>query len=295
MAQTYENWECLIVDDYSSDRTCDIVKQYQGKDSRFFYFHKNRDYRKGLSGTRNQGLDIAKMRGAKFIQFVDDDDVMHPQMVEVSVEALLNKPQYDFCHFNKKSFVESVPEMEFISSSGNFYEIGFNQIEQVLTNKIPMASCTVLWKEKCFRNIGFNEFLEYAEEWECYSRILFAGHSGIGIHKTLYYNRKHADSNTGEFWRGKSTMKASKVKAAKLIVENLRLNNLLSFSFIRYFIQLGIFLKDPTMVEYVLQKSNAGLYVRTKYMALYKFYPVVEILYRLRKKARTSIFINERK
>ena len=67
--QTYENWECIIVDEGSIDNTEGIMKELCEKDSRFSYYKKDLSkYNKGLSGTRNYGLDIAEERSAKYIQ-----------------------------------------------------------------------------------------------------------------------------------------------------------------------------------------------------------------------------------
>ena len=71
-SQTYTNWECIIVDDHSTDATPKVVSRLIAEDSRFSYFLKTGAYKKGLSGTRNYGLDIAESREAKFIQFFDD-------------------------------------------------------------------------------------------------------------------------------------------------------------------------------------------------------------------------------
>src|SRR5690606_22147214 len=74
--QTYKNWECIIVDDYSIDNTKEVIEEFIKQDNRFIYFLKTKQYSKGLSGSRNQGLDIAQSRKVQFVQFFDDDDIM---------------------------------------------------------------------------------------------------------------------------------------------------------------------------------------------------------------------------
>ena len=59
-SQTYTNWECIIVDDYSSDNTKEVIEEFIKIDNRFGYFLKTKKYGKGLSGSRNQGLDFAR-------------------------------------------------------------------------------------------------------------------------------------------------------------------------------------------------------------------------------------------
>lgn len=75
IAQTYTNWELIIVDDYSTDRSCDIAKEYAEKDSRIS-LHSCQNHT-GLPGTpRNQGISYAK---GEYIAFLDSDDVWLPE------------------------------------------------------------------------------------------------------------------------------------------------------------------------------------------------------------------------
>jgi glycosyltransferase involved in cell wall biosynthesis len=274
--QTFKNWECLIIDDGSSDNTKQIVSSYIKDDKRFNYLERPDSYKKGLPGARNYGLDMAE---GDFIIFYDDDDVSHPQNIEICLKSLLDSGT-DFCHYKKKSFTTYAPNYEYLKFPIAQYEIGLNQIEQVVSNKLALASCTVMWRKECFTNIRFNEYLTYAEEWECYTRILLEGYKGVGIDEVLYFNRKHPASNTGEFWAGDTSRKASQVKAMKLVIDKLKHKKLLSRSLIRYFVQMGIFLKERSVLDYVLQISKASFSVRTKFRMLYTVYPVFVIGHR---------------
>ena len=278
--QTFADWECLIIDDGSTDDTVEVLKNYLEKDDRYNYINRNSKYKKGLPGCRNQGLELAK---GSYIVFFDDDDVAHPQMLEICVKEL-KASESDFCHYKKKSFTAATPSVlkkNYISKGR--YKIGMDQIEQVVTNRIALASCTVMWNKECFKSVNFNESLQYAEEWECYIRILVNGFSGIGLKSTLYFNRKHPRSNTGEFWSGSQKRRDSQIKAIKLVIDNLVKKQLLSRTLLRYFIQLGIFLKEFSIVKYVLQESKSTIRPKIKYYSLYYFYPIVGRLYRLKK------------
>ena len=66
--QTYENFECLLIDDGSSDNSAVICKEYVAKDSRFHYFKKENG---GVSSARNFGIEQAT---GTYITFVDSDD-----------------------------------------------------------------------------------------------------------------------------------------------------------------------------------------------------------------------------
>ena len=81
--QTYSNWECLIVNDGSSDETEQIAKQFTARDKRFNYFFKENG---GLSSARNFGLN--KSTGT-YIQFLDSDDFIDNAKLELSINEKL--------------------------------------------------------------------------------------------------------------------------------------------------------------------------------------------------------------
>ena len=66
--QTYQNWECIIVNDGSPDNTEEVAKKWVEKDSRFKYLLKENG---GLSSARNAGINVAK---GEWILPLDSDD-----------------------------------------------------------------------------------------------------------------------------------------------------------------------------------------------------------------------------
>ncbi len=277
--QTFKDWECLIIDDGSSDNTEQIVSSYIKNDKRFTYLRRPDNYEKGLPGSRNYGLDEAT---GNFIVFFDDDDLVHPQNLEICLETI-KRTEKEFCHFKKRSFTETVPKQKEITQPVKYYGIGSKQIGQVVTNEIALASCTVLWKKKCFEKLRFNENLAYAEEWELYTRILSEGYYGVGIDEILYFNRKHQASNTGEFWEGDKKRRDSNEKAIKLVIENLQNKDLLSRYLIRHFVQMSVFLKNKSILEHLLAKSNLTILEKIKYRFFYECYPVLVLGHRTKK------------
>lgn len=283
--QSFKNWECLIIDDGSTDNTKDILKPYLLKDSRFIYNERSKDHKKGLPGCRNMGLELAK---GDYIIFFDDDDIVHPDNLKISTEFLSDKDLY-FCRYDKEPFGGEWKPITIKHDSGfksNFVDI--NQLENVVIGKLPFASCTVLWKRECFESNRFKEELLYAEEWECYSRILSTGIKGISIDKVLYYNRKHPNSNTGEFYNFDSVRRSSNLMAIKLVINNLSKKGLLSPNVVQYFIRTGFFLKEISVIEDVLKYSNAGAFKKLKYLWGFRIYPVLIPFFNLKAKLKKS-------
>ncbi len=83
--QSLGNLECIIIDDGSTDDTEVIVNSFIEKDSRFKYFKRSEEYAKGACGSRNMGFE--KSIG-KYIQYLDDDDLLSINKLELQVNIL---------------------------------------------------------------------------------------------------------------------------------------------------------------------------------------------------------------
>ena len=82
LAQTYQNFELLLVDDGSPDKCWEILQQYAAQDARVCIFRKENG---GVSSARNFGLEQAR---GEYICFVDSDDLVLPQYLEWLYDAL---------------------------------------------------------------------------------------------------------------------------------------------------------------------------------------------------------------
>tara|TARA_R110002050_G_scaffold74772_4_gene160152 strand:+ start:55423 stop:56358 length:936 start_codon:yes stop_codon:yes gene_type:complete len=275
--QTYTHWVCLIIDDGGTDNTKNVIKPLLLEDSRFQYHKRPVTYKKGLPGSRNYGLDLAK---GDYIIFFDDDDIIHPQNLNYCIEAL-QKVQVDFCHYQKQSFENNLPEIESDKLEVN-RRLSINDIEVIVTGAYALASCTVLWKKDCFHNIRFNETLMYAEEWECYTNIILHGFKGISLKNTLYYNRKHSVSNTGQFWKKNPIHIASKKKALVLVAKNLEKKNYLTISIQKYILGLAISYRDLKLLKNLLEIINRSKLFKTTMLVKYYLFSLWRILYKIK-------------
>ena len=94
--QTYENTEIIIVDDGSNDGSEVICDNYKKIDDRIKVIHQKNA---GLSNARNVGVQEAL---GEYVLFVDSDDVIHSQMLEVLYDTLLvNNAEMAFCSYKK--------------------------------------------------------------------------------------------------------------------------------------------------------------------------------------------------
>ncbi|QTY28145.1 glycosyltransferase family 2 protein [Flavobacterium sp. CS20] len=88
LAQTYQNWECIIVDDGSTDNTDEVVGAYVKKDQRFKYFHRPDEHLPGGNGARNYGF---KMSQGEYVNWLDSDDLFSENKIEEQLKLIKGK------------------------------------------------------------------------------------------------------------------------------------------------------------------------------------------------------------
>lgn len=95
LAQTYTNFELILVDDGSPDNCPQICDEYAKKDKRIIVIHKENG---GLSDARNAGLEVAK---GQYVGFVDSDDTIEPQMYDELIKSIeMNDSDIALCEVN---------------------------------------------------------------------------------------------------------------------------------------------------------------------------------------------------
>ncbi len=83
-AQTYSNWEHLLVDDCSQDQSADIIKSYAEKDNRVRYIRLSTNMGAGVA--RNTAIEAAT---GDFIAFLDSDDTWYPEKIEKQLAFMI--------------------------------------------------------------------------------------------------------------------------------------------------------------------------------------------------------------
>ncbi|WP_084839912.1 glycosyltransferase family 2 protein [Zunongwangia atlantica] len=272
--QTFSNWECLIIDDGSIDHTESVVNDFIIKDNRFRYLKRSNRYKKGLPGSRNMGIDLSK---GKYIIFFDDDDIPHPKNLEICLAHFL--PEISYVRYLRSVFYG---DFNYNFSENKEYDVSVlnrSVIQDMVIQKIPFNSCQVMWRKKCFEGNKFNESLMFAEEWECYSRILMQKEiSGVSLEKVLFYARKHENSNTGEYLSKNKLRLNSKEEACRQVISNLKQNGLFNKTVQKHFLQLAFRIGSFKVLSHTLQKGDYNYLEQIKYLTGFLIYPVLRKL-----------------
>jgi glycosyltransferase involved in cell wall biosynthesis len=185
-AQTYSKWECIIVDDGSTDNTNSMIAAYVSYDSRFQFHRRPKDKPKGPSSCRNYGFELSK---GEYVNWFDDDDVMMPDALQKRISFF--KPNVDavICKLQHYDFDKNVilNETKIISN---------NIINDYLLGVIIYFVSGPIWKREFLlkQKRLFDEGLSNLDDWDFNLRMLYANPNLIFVEEALIKYRVHNNS-----------------------------------------------------------------------------------------------------
>ena len=185
-AQRYGNWECIVVDDGSSDGTQKLMEQYTQADPRIQYYLRPEDQAKGANGCRNYGF--SRSRG-EYIKWFDSDDLMHEDFLGRSVATLEAHPTLDFCATFSKIFTQT--KADALEDFNPEVTNSQNALYQFIVGKLFFLTPAPLWKRTFLEDKPlFDETLHNAHETDFNFRMLVAGAQFTYIEETLFFVRR---------------------------------------------------------------------------------------------------------
>lgn len=195
MSQTYQNFECLLINDGSPDNSADICREYVEKDSRFRYFEKENG---GVSSARNLGIERSK---GQYITFIDSDDWVESDYLEVLYKSLIDE----------KADVAVSTYKQFNMDDNNYYVHSYQRgyDRKVFTNEelidsLPLlygydstynfVSCKLITRN-LLEYIRFNLSTDYGEDMEFWSKVFLIAKKIVYVNKDTYIYRTNNDSS----------------------------------------------------------------------------------------------------
>jgi len=179
LAQTYSNWECIVVDDGSTDETDKLMVSYCEKDYRFQY-SKREILPKGASHCRNIGLEKAK---GNYCIFLDSDDILISNCLDNRILRIKENPESFFWIFPMMIQREKDISEVIIPSCENY-------LIEFLSCKIHWQTMCTFWDIKFLKSIkGFNVLYPRLNDPEIHIKAMLNANSNY-----IVFNDAQPDS-----------------------------------------------------------------------------------------------------
>jgi glycosyltransferase involved in cell wall biosynthesis len=193
--QTFSDWECIVIDNGSTDNTKEIASYFVQKDKRFIYQYQSN---KGVSSARNNG--IKNSRG-KYIFPLDADDKIVETYLQKAVMVLDENTQIKIVYCDAELFG---------NSSGKWKLPEFS-VKQMLTENIIF--CSALYRRSDYdKTSGYNESMETGfEDWDFWLSLLNKDSDVFKIPEILFSYRIKTHSRN-------SSLDEAKQKSLRMII-----------------------------------------------------------------------------
>lgn len=189
LVQTFTQWECIIVDDHSTDSTLRKVEEYCQRDNRFKLLVRPSNRPKGANSCRNFGFEYSL---GLFINYFDSDDLMMPDKLEKQITIMQNS-KYPFTVCQTLVFEKEKTNIIGLKKENIYSDDFFNDF---VKDKIKWLTQAPLFRKSFLENnnLKFDETLSKAQERDFFIAILAITVNYHHDDTPLVLFRKHPDS-----------------------------------------------------------------------------------------------------
>ena len=192
--QTFEDWECLVVDDGSDDSTEEVLKDYIIKDKRIKFYKRPLSDPKGANSCRNFGFQNSK---GNYIQWLDSDDIISETKLETQYKELIkSNADLGFCRWGRfgqnieKEVFDNLPVYRSFNSSLEYLNhladsVGYMPIHSYLMKR-----------ELVMRAGAWFEYLTVNQDGEFMARVISNSKKIEFSEEPVVYYRTKTDDNT---------------------------------------------------------------------------------------------------
>lgn len=178
--QTYQDYELIIIDDCSTDKSLDIINDL--KNDKFIIIKNENNL--GAAPSRNKGIDIAKGR---YIAFIDSDDIWENDKIEKQVKFMKeNNYAFSFSSYNRITEKGKIITYVNVPSQVDYKDL--------LKNTIILTSTVILDTSKIDKNSMKMPNMKISEDTAMFLNILRNGFVAHGLDETLIKYRVRKDS-----------------------------------------------------------------------------------------------------
>ncbi|MCD8362334.1 MAG: glycosyltransferase [Lachnospiraceae bacterium] len=198
--QSFRDWECMLVDDGSTDSSGDICREFCAKDPRFRYFYQENS---GVSSARNRGIERAT---GEFLTFVDPDDVLSRNFYEILFETQKKYdadvvegatiditesgeigPIYRSSNFVNEAFGEQI---FFFSGARDIVARGKDEVvKQILLNTFNCLSWNKIYRLSLWAGARYPENLSLGEDMAVVIGVVTKANVAATAPGAVYYYR----------------------------------------------------------------------------------------------------------
>jgi glycosyltransferase involved in cell wall biosynthesis len=237
LEQTYQNWECIIVDDHSTDDSWNILEEFSVKDQRFKIYRRPDSLPKGGNVCRNYAFQLSK---GEYIQWFDSDDIMPSNFLSAKISVLTSNVNLDFVLCDLRCFSDDV------HNASPYKNLDLSQVNiefpiNALLGNFWIQTSVPLFKKKFlsrFQTI-FSENLSRGQESEFFNRILFTNPRFQFSPETIVYWRVSDNSITNRFKQSPASLRSRlTLETHMLIAGEFLKNKKLSRQEVEYFNRL---------------------------------------------------------
>ena len=190
-SQTFQDWECLIVNDGSPDETHAIANEWVRRDSRFRYIEKTNG---GLSSARNAGINVAR---GELVHFLDADDFIAPNFFELAAKVLTEQPDVALTYGGWFMVDSSGAHL----SRGEVPNYGHDSFHFMLERCLCPCHAIITRLSLIKKTGKFDESLKAAEDWNMWLGIAAINPKFVRIDSDVAYYRQHIQSMSRDYKR----------------------------------------------------------------------------------------------
>lgn len=230
LAQTFTDYEIIVVNDGSTDNTAQVLAAYGD------HLQVITQANAGLSAARNSGLKVAR---GEFIAFLDSDDLWYSRMLATTVAYLQQNPEVDLVCGAWDLIDESGQVIRPANKPSNFRaRVRADLLRALATGNLFLVHALLI-RKKCFACCGnFDTTLKAVEDWDLWTRMAIHGHKADVIDVPVARYRRHRANMTRDAQRMEN---ASKQVLSKLFA-NKQLTGRLAGLQDRAYIQMWLIL-----------------------------------------------------